>query len=115
METIKLAYLTNQDNEVSFFNFKVLYVNEPCNDSYFGFSLFKENGFILFCKAFSSKKELIRTILHELYRLKNSDLSTGIPCSRELAKTETFNANEFSERIFKYIFNEVEYGKIQSK
>lgn len=61
-----------------------------------GMTMFGENGFLIGREAFDSTEELDRTILHELYRLRNSSSSGGV--SGSLATQETEDAFNFAMR-----------------
>ena len=61
-----------------------------------GMTMFGENGFLIGREAFRSAGELNRTVLHELFRLRNSASSAGV--SGSLATQETRAAFEFAER-----------------
>ncbi|MEM7359644.1 MAG: hypothetical protein AAF431_11150 [Pseudomonadota bacterium] len=61
-----------------------------------GMTMFGENGFLIGREAFESLQELDRTILHELYRLRNSTSSGGV--SGALATQETEEAFNFAMR-----------------
>ena len=67
-----------------------------------GMTLFFDNSFVIGKEAFSSRPELIKTILHELYRLNTSTLrgATGI---QELVSKETAAAASFAEKTFNQI------------
>jgi hypothetical protein len=68
-----------------------------------GMTLFNENGFVLGKEAFTSDTELIKTLLHEIYRLKkSSSRKTGL--SKALSTKETKDAYEFAERAIKLFF-----------
>ncbi|MCY7356462.1 MAG: hypothetical protein LH609_03165 [Rudanella sp.] len=67
-----------------------------------GLSLFGENGFVIGQEAFSSRPELIKTLLHELYRLNTSQAAHGV--SQTLATQETAAASSFAERAFTQYF-----------
>jgi RHS repeat-associated protein len=61
-----------------------------------GFTLFQEKGFVIGREAFSSRAELQKTVLQELYRLTTTRSAGGL--SRAGATQETNAAFEFSER-----------------
>ena len=67
-----------------------------------GMTWFADNSFVIGKEAFSSRPELIKTILHELYRLHTSTLrgATGI---QELVSKETAAAASFAEKTFNQI------------
>ncbi len=58
--------------------------------------MFGENGFLVGPEAFSSISELRKTILHELYRLRLSNMKDGV--TRALVTRETKAAAEFADR-----------------
>lgn len=64
-----------------------------------GMTMFGENGFLIGREAFTSSGELLKTVLHELYRLNTSASSAGV--SAQLSVQETKAAFEFAERAFK--------------
>ncbi|CCV09517.1 hypothetical protein MESS2_p40001 [Mesorhizobium metallidurans STM 2683] len=61
-----------------------------------GMTMFGENGFLIGREAFTSKEELNKTVLHELFRLETSKAKKGV--SAELAKKETQDASSFADR-----------------
>jgi len=61
-------------------------------------TLFGEGGFILGRNAFSSARELTKTVLHELYRLNTSAAASGV--SGATAASETAAAAGFADRAF---------------
>lgn len=61
-----------------------------------GMTMFGEDGFLIGREAFSSKEESAKTVLHELYRLKNSSSSLGV--TGELATQETKATFDFANR-----------------
>jgi RHS repeat-associated protein len=67
-----------------------------------GMTLFEENAFVIGREAFSSRPELVKTILHELYRLQTSTLrgATGI---QQAVSQETASAASFAEKAFSQI------------
>lgn len=64
-----------------------------------GMVLFEENGFVLGKEAFASKEELIKTLLHEIYRLETSIVGKNRKATQLEITAETKAAFEFSERI----------------
>ena len=64
-----------------------------------GMTMFGENGFLIGREAFTSKEELAKTVLHELYRLNTSASSAGV--SAELATQETQAAFDFAGKAYK--------------
>jgi len=72
-----------------------------------GMTLFKENGFLLGKEAFVSKEELIKTLLHEIYRLETSTIrKTGKATQQEIIK-ETKAASEFAESASVLLLEEI--------
>jgi RHS repeat-associated protein len=67
-----------------------------------GMTLFEENAFVIGREGFSSRPELIKTILHELYCLQTSTLrgATGI---QQAVSQETAAAASFAEKAFSQI------------
>lgn len=61
-----------------------------------GITNFAEGGFHIGTEAFSSEKELIKTVLHEMYRLNTSKLRGVTGTASEVAK-ETKEAFNFAE------------------
>lgn len=69
-----------------------------------GMTLFKENGFVLGKEAFKGKEELIKTLLHEIYRLEKSAIGKAGRASQEEITEETKAAFEFAEKSFTLFF-----------
>ncbi|MBS1528366.1 MAG: hypothetical protein JST19_22155 [Bacteroidetes bacterium] len=67
-----------------------------------GMTFFEENGFVLGKAAFESKEEMIKTVLHELYRIENSARGAN---SAARAAEETKNAYYFAEKIYSKYFD----------
>ena len=65
---------------------------------------FEERGFVLGEEAFASEEEMTKTILHELYRLSSSQVTSGGAVSQSLVQKETVDAYQFAERAYKEIF-----------
>lgn len=63
-----------------------------------GMALFKENGFVLGKEAFASKNELIKTLLHEIYRLETSTIGKNKKATQQEITAETKAAFEFAEK-----------------
>ncbi|WP_406844036.1 fibronectin type III domain-containing protein [Flavobacterium soyae] len=63
-----------------------------------GMTWFEKNGFNVGREAFESEKELIKTVLHEMHRLRTSTLR-GSGSATEVTK-ETKAAFDFAERTF---------------
>jgi hypothetical protein len=68
---------------------------------YSGLSLFGENGYVLGREAFSSSDELIKTLLHETYRLETSAVRSR---GSVVAGPETQATYDFVERVFEEYF-----------
>lgn len=66
-----------------------------------GFTLSGEDSFILGPEAFSSEEELIKTLLHELFRLATSVVLETKTATTTQILAETNAAFEFAERAFK--------------
>ena len=64
-----------------------------------GFSNHVENGFYLGNEAFKSFEELGKSLLHELYRLKNQSGSLGVDQTRPF----TDAAKEFANKASPYL------------
>ncbi|OEK07298.1 hypothetical protein A8C32_17825 [Flavivirga aquatica] len=69
-----------------------------------GFTLMEEGAFVMGGKAFTSTEEVSKTVLHELYRLTTSKISTeGAGLTQKLATQETMSAFQFAEKAAKVI------------
>jgi hypothetical protein len=67
-----------------------------------GMTMFGENGFLLGPEAFTSQTELVKTLLHETYRLYTStSMATGV--SQALATAETKATFNFAESAYKAV------------
>ncbi|GAB4044776.1 hypothetical protein GCM10028774_65360 [Spirosoma jeollabukense] len=64
-----------------------------------GMTLFEEKAFVIGREAFASRSELIKTILHELYRLQTSGIPTS-GATQAAVTQETAAAASFAERAF---------------
>ncbi|MFT3676825.1 MAG: RHS repeat-associated core domain-containing protein [Chitinophagaceae bacterium] len=99
LQVLKNAHQSGTFAEVTIGGRRVLF--EPDLPSS-GFTLMGENGFVLGNEAFQSSGELGKTLLQELYRLKNSAVPkfglTGAQSS-----TETNAAFQFAERAASYL------------
>ncbi|MBI1833061.1 MAG: hypothetical protein HYR84_16600 [Planctomycetes bacterium] len=74
-----------------------------------GMTMFGEDGFILGRDAFKSEAELVKTLLHELFRLETSGVGKGaIPQSassmQDVVSAETKAAAAFAEKIYAEFF-----------
>jgi len=74
-----------------------------------GMTMFGENGFILGREAFKSEAELVKTLLHELFRLETSGVGKGaLPGSassmQEVVSAETKAAWAFAEKVYAEYF-----------
>ena len=67
-----------------------------------GMTLFGENGFVLGREAFTSHPELIKTLLHEIFRLTTSQSTLGV--AGGLATDETNAAFSFAQRAWEAFF-----------
>lgn len=63
---------------------------------YSGVTDFQRNGFAMGRQAFSSAKEMQKTVLHELHRLATSQIAGG--ANGTLVKQETGAAHQFADR-----------------
>lgn len=72
-----------------------------------GMTLFGEGGFVLGPEALVSEAELIRTCLHERYRLATSQIGRGAAASRSLTEAETQAAFGFAQRAYDVYFGEI--------
>jgi hypothetical protein len=93
LATLRAAHAAGRFAEVTIGGRTVVY-NPGLRD--YGMSLFGENGFQLGRAAFTSSRELGKTLLHELYRLSHSVSASGV--SGALAAQETAAAAAFAER-----------------
>jgi hypothetical protein len=66
-----------------------------------GMTMFGEEGFLIGPEAFASPSELVKTVLHELYRLRTTASANGV--SAGLAAEETEAAFNFAERASREI------------
>jgi LysM repeat protein len=67
-----------------------------------GMTMFGENGFLLGKQAFTSEAELIKTLLHETYRL-NTSISQTAGVSAATAAMETQAAFNFAEKAYQAV------------
>lgn len=66
-----------------------------------GFTLFGENGFVIGKEALRSSDELLKTVLHECYRLATSSVKSKISIGQTTITQETQNVVNFVERAIK--------------
>lgn len=69
-----------------------------------GMTLFGEGGFVLGREAFTSEAELTKTVLHEVFRLRTSEVGATGVASQAAASAETEAAFSFAERAFDAFF-----------
>lgn len=72
-----------------------------------GMTLFAENGFVLGKEAFISKEELIKTLLHEIYRLETSAIRKTGNATQEIVTGETKAASEFVDKAIASFFSTI--------
>jgi hypothetical protein len=98
-QVIKNAYKAGTYAEVTIGGRKIAFEPELPGS---GFSNHVENGFYIGKEAFTkSPDELKKTILHELYRLKNQGGSLGV----DQAKPTTDAAKNFADKAAPFIKN----------
>lgn len=68
-----------------------------------GMTLFGERGFVIGKEALRSPDEIVKTVLHEFYRLSTSAAGPNSGVSQALVAKETNNVVNFVERAFKSI------------
>jgi hypothetical protein len=68
-----------------------------------GMTMFGENGFLIGREAFTSEAELIKTLLHETYRLTTSAIGKGAAANASSVKLETEAAFTFAERAYQAV------------
>ena len=66
-----------------------------------GLTWMEQNAFHLGTEAFETDKELLKTLLHELYRLEHRTVHQARGISQSSATRETILAFEFAERALK--------------
>ncbi len=67
-------------------------------------TMFGEKGFVIGRNAFASETELTKTILHETYRLRTSQVGASGAASQAAVTAETMAAEGFAERAFDALF-----------
>jgi hypothetical protein len=106
MDRLREAHANGEPAEVKIGERTIVY-SPDMPPNYSGMTLSGENGFTLGPRAFSSDKELTQTVLHENYRLSESEiLSEGNSSTPSHVSEETDAAWEFSERAYEEAFND---------
>ena len=72
---------------------------------YSGMTYFEKNSFAVGAKAFKNREELIKTLLHEIYRLEKSVIRNTRQASQQEVTEETNAAHAFAERTISYFGN----------
>lgn len=104
IDELAKAYLTKTYVKVVINGRSITFEQDPpCDEGFFAMTNFEENGFHLMCLAFYDKKQLITTLLHELYRLYHSKHKAK-GRSQANGKSDTAAAQIFSEAIYERIF-----------
>jgi RHS repeat-associated protein len=98
---IRAAQQAGQTVEVRIGNRTILF--EP-DAPVSGMTLFGEEGFIIGREAFTSEEELVKTVLHETYRLQTSQIGASGTGFQEAATAETAAAADFANRAFNVFF-----------
>lgn len=101
MNALKSAFRKGNAKEFKI-NGRVIIV-EP-DLPYSGMTISEESGFLLGKEAFSSNEELTKTILHELYRLKTSNIIFWGSATRKDITEETGNALAFADYSYENFF-----------
>ncbi len=68
-----------------------------------GFTLFGENGFAVGQEALQSSDEMVKTVLHETYRISTSAAKSSGNINQTMVTQETNDVMEFVERAFNAI------------
>jgi LysM repeat protein len=100
MAQIREAYALGRDVTVKIGG-RVIQYEPALNAS--GMTMFGENGFLIGRQAFTSEAELIKTLLHETYRLTTSAIGRGAAASAAAIKLETEAAFTFAERAYQAV------------
>ena len=98
MRELQIAHRVGQSIEVSVAGRTIIY--EPSLPAS-GFTLSGEDSFVLGALAFVSEAELVKTLLHELYRLTTSAILKGDMVTGDEVSAETNAAFEFAERAYR--------------
>ena len=98
MKELQIAHIAGRGIEVSIAGRTIIY--EPSLPAS-GFTLSGESSFVLGALAFVSEAELVKTLLHELYRLTTSAILRGDIATGEEVSAETNAAFEFAERAYR--------------
>jgi hypothetical protein len=75
-----------------------------------GMTMFGQDGFVIGREAFASEAELVKTLLHELYRLATSSAGRGVipqqaTSMQKVVAGETKAAADFAERAYRAFFS----------
>ena len=91
--------------EVKINGYVVVYEPELPENTTLGMALFGENGFVLGPSALANREDTIKTILHEMYRLRTSALSANpeAEVDGELVRQESRQAYRFADKAFKVL------------
>ncbi len=76
----------------------------PSGKGFYAITNSETMGFHLGIDAFQNQEELIKTLLHELHRLKFSDVVKTGSANKEIATFTTKNANDFANEVYELIF-----------
>ncbi|MBB6100035.1 hypothetical protein HNR42_003500 [Deinobacterium chartae] len=99
MSKIEAAYKSGQTTYIKVDNRTILI--EP-NNPYSGFTDFEGKTLSMGADTIQSPEELRKTIPHELYRLKTSNVAKGL--SGAMAASETESTFGFAEKAYDYLF-----------
>lgn len=94
------AMRSGQSSEVTIDGLKIVF---QADGPFSGLTLFGENGFVIGKEALRSQDEIMKTFLHECYRLSTSAAGSNSGVSQALITRETNNVVNFVERAFKSI------------
>jgi hypothetical protein len=99
-DALKKAFASGEAG-VFEFNDRKIFV-EP-KAPFAGLTWMEENAFHLGAEAFESNEELLKTLLHELYRLDHSIAYQPQGINQSVATRETISAFEFAEQASKVL------------
>ena len=94
------AMRSGQSSEATIDGVKIVF---QADGPFSGLTLFGENGFVIGKEALRSQDEIMKTVLHECYRLSTSAARSNSGVSQVLITQETNNVVNFVERAFKSI------------